>query len=427
MNINEIFTEYDGILCKSMNTDPLGFQIIWTYFGQKIFESKVTSVALDIRSYNINLFNHLIIYKLIREDYFNSEVSQTILKLVKTRTGIEKLLVMLENMLTWSWFLSLHNGDRWSEEQKRGLLGTSKALSLWSDNEELLLNCNQKISNLEVLKNQKSLGISGRYKGPFIKMGFFDSYYSTNSYKNAEELFLEVEQVFLGEDSTKKLYKQIISYFQEYDYTQKISDDLVDSFNATFKDKKILNQLTKEFWIDHLGLKNFEAKALYEKIELENKNQSIKSIFKAVYSKESEKFDNILQLEPKLSYLQLLFDYLLLQDERDVDTLEKRYIEILKDFKWVKAEKNSSAQSRITELQKVQDYRSLLEYHKQIMESRGQFPWVKIVDKKIHVNISKNQTLDKIKDALEKEIDHIEWIHDYYIFSIRSIKDGFEK
>jgi len=427
LNINEIFTQYNGSIYKSLNIDPLGFQVVWTYFGQNIFENKVTSIALDIRSYNINLFNHLIIYKLIRENYADSEISQTILKLVETRTGIEKLLVILENMLTWSWFTSINSDNKWSEDQKRGLLGTSKVLSLWLDKEELYLNCQQAMSDLEVLKNQKSLGISGRYKGPFIKMGFFDSYYSLNSYKNAEELFLQVEMMLLKDSSTKKLYKQIMNYFKEYDSTQKISHDLINSFNATFKDTKILNTLTKEFWLNHLGLKNFEAKALYKKIKLENKDQSIKFIFMEVSGIKSEKIDNIIHIEPKLSYIQLLFDYILLQDGKEIQELSKEYIKILKNFICIDVDTKSSAKNRIDELQKVQDYQSLLEYHQQIMKSRGQFPWVEIIENRIRVNISKNKTLERIEEGLQKGIENIEWIHDYYIYSIRNIKQGLER
>ena len=53
--IKNIFTEYDELLTKNINTDPLGFQIVWTYFGQKIFHNKTTSIDMDIRSYNIKL------------------------------------------------------------------------------------------------------------------------------------------------------------------------------------------------------------------------------------------------------------------------------------------------------------------------------------------------------------------------------------
>jgi len=422
VQITEIFTEYDSSLSKNLNIDPLGFQIVWTHFGQKIFENKVTSVALDIRSYNINIFNHFIIYKLIREDRDNSDISSSILKLLNNRTGIEKLLVIMENMLTWSWFITK---ESWSEDEKRGLLGTSKALSKWRGKTQLELHVNQELKNIEVLKNQKSLGVSGRYKGPFIRMGFFDTYYSTNSYKNAEELFSEVENLFFSNNLVKTLYLQVIDYFKEYDRTHVISSDLVDAFKNTFQNKKTINSTMKSFWMKHLGLEESEAQVLYEQINLDEKRPNIKFIFQNI-ELQTQKIKDILNIEPKLAYLQLLFEYLLLQDDCKVSKLPLNYIEVLNDIEWIDTDRDSSAQYRIQKIKKIKDYKSFINYHKEIMKLRGQFPWIEIIDETIKVKLFRNNTLQDVEDELKKGIDNIEWIHDYYISSIKNIKQGLE-
>ena len=117
--LNSIFTEYDESLTKGLNIDPLGFQIVWTYFGQKIFQNKTTSVALDIRSYNINLFNHYIIYQIIQE-HEGLSFKNLITNDITLKEKIEKTLIVLENLLTWSWY-SKKDG-KWEDEYKSGLL-----------------------------------------------------------------------------------------------------------------------------------------------------------------------------------------------------------------------------------------------------------------------------------------------------------------
>ena len=275
--LENIFTEYDESLTKGLNIDPLGFQIVWTYFGQKIFQNKTTSVALDIRSYNINLFNHYIIYQIIQENEGLSFKS-LIRNEITLKEKIEKTLIILENILIWSWF---SKRDNWKDKEQAGLLGTYKALSLWKDKNIYVVDFNEKdFSKIEVLKSQRALGVSGRYKGPFRAMSFFKEY-EENSYKENSELFdVEIKQLITPQDSPfYYLYYDVIKLLQTAQINRNIEigmdDTIVNSFVSCFKNPKNSAKVTKKFWKKYLGLKQDESSIIYKHIDLPKKGEKI--------------------------------------------------------------------------------------------------------------------------------------------------------
>lgn len=430
--INNIFTEYDESLTKNINTDPLGFQIVWTYFGQKIFHNKTTSIALDIRSYNINLFNHYIIYQIIQENE-NLSFNKLITNEIKLNEKIEKTLIILENLLTWSWFSTR---EHWDEKYKSGLLGTYKALSIWEDKQTYLINFNERNFNkIEILKNQRSLGVSGRYKGPFRAMGFFKEY-EESSYKGSSELFEnEIKELIESQNSPlKNLYKEVISFLQEAQELKVIeigkNNTLVNRYVESFKNPKDITLHTKRFWKKYLGLNQDEASIVYKYIDLSKKDQNSKQIFaKALEESPNNKiFQDINQIEPQLTYINLLFDYLIIKSENKISELNNDYLFTLENFKWdnFSIETNTSVFLRIEELKKIKDYKTLLEYHKIVMNKRGQMPWIELKnDEILKTNVTKNIDSNKLGELLSKNLNN-DWLNDYYIYSMRNIKRGLE-
>ena len=427
--IKNIFTEYDELLTKNINTDPLGFQIVWTYFGQKIFHNKTTSIALDIRSYNINLFNHYIIYQIIQENK-NLSFKKLITNEISLKEKIEKTLIILENLLTWSWFSTK---DDWTEEYKSGLLGTYKALSIWESEQTYLINFNERDFNkIEILKNQRSLGVSGRYKGPFRAMGFFKEY-EESSYKGSSELFEnEIKELIESQNSPlKNLYKEVISFLQQAQELKVIeigkNNILVNRYVESFRNPKDITLHTKHFWKKYLGLNQDEASIVYKHIDLDKKEQNTKQIFtKALEESFDNKiFQDINQIEPQLTYINLLFDYLIVKSENKISKLNKNYVLPLENFEWdnLSIDQNSSVYFRIEELKKIKDYESLIDYHRVVMEKRGQTPWIELKkDTTIKTNIVKNIN-HNIENLLSNKLDN-NWLNDYYIYSMRSIKRG---
>lgn len=430
--LDSIFTKYDESLTKGLNIDPLGFQIVWTYFGQKIFQNKTTSVALDIRSYNINLFNHYIIYQIIQEHEglsFKNLVTNDII----IKEKIEKTLIILENLLTWSWF---SKRDKWKDQNQSGLLGTYKAISLWEDKDSYVVNFNERdFAKIEVLKNQRALGVSGRYKGPFRAMGFFKEY-EDSSYKESSELFeVEIKQLITSKNSPfHDLYNEVIKLLQTAQSNHNIEigmdDTIVNSFISCFKNPKKSSKVTKEFWEKYLGLKQDESSIIYKHIDLPQKGEEIqnaKQIFEKARAESPDKkiFQDINQLEPQLTYLNILFDYLTSKSEHKISELNNEYISILRNFRWdnLSIDQNNSVYFRVEELKKIKDYKSLIEYHRIVMKKRGQSPWIELKkDSTIKTNIVKNINHD-IENLLSNKLDN-DWSNDYYIHSMRSIKRG---
>lgn len=430
--INNIFTEYDESLTKNINTDPLGFQIVWTYFGQKIFHNKTTSIALDIRSYTINLFNHYIIYQIIQENK-NLSFKSLITNEISLKEKIEKTLIILENLLTWSWFSTR---DDWTEEYKSGLLGTYKALSIWEDEQTYLINFNEcDFNKIEILKNQRSLGVSGRYKGPFKAMGFFKEY-EESSYKGSSELFEnEIKELIESQNSPlKNLYKEVISFLQEAQELKIIeigkNNTLVNKYVECFENPKYIALYTKHFWKKYLGLEKDEASIVYKYIDLSKKDQNSKQIFvKALEESPNNKiFQDINQIEQQLTYINLLFDYLIVKSENKISELNNDYLFTLENFKWdnFSIDTNTSVFLRIEELKKIKDYNTLLEYHKIVMNKRGQMPWIELKnDEILKTNVTKNIDSNKLGELLSKNLNN-DWLNDYYIYSMRNIKRGLE-
>ena len=407
-----IFTIFDEDLQKTFKTDAMGMQVVWTYFGQKIFNNKITSVALDIRSYNINLFNHFLIKNLMMSDI--EEFKRYFEK--NRREGIEKLLILLENMLIWSWFNSK------KKYVANGLLGTSKALSSWK-NSQINLNLNQSITSLQLLENQKSLGVNGRYKGPFIQMGFFNSSYYADyledEYENIENLVKDTEEL-------SELFKSLMIFFENDNRT--VSEIPCSSFTKAFGKVERLSKKTKTFWLKKLGFNSLDAMIVYNNVNLKNEKQKVQEIFlQENQNRKSNIFNEIIELEPYLSYAEKLFSYILLNDGTKLQNLEnEKYFNILSNFNFNKFSAKGSAFERLNELNKIIDVTTLITYHTEIMKIRGHEPWVKIIDNIIKVDVQTQENLVDVIKVLDAGVDSIDWAHDYYTRSVRNIKKGLE-
>jgi len=411
LKYKNIFTQYDESLDRTQNLDPLGFSVIWTQFGQRIFKGKISSATWDVRSFNINLFNHYVIKRIMDEG--NDEIKNLFEK--DKKTTIEKLIIILENMLIWSWY---EDKDGWD---RKNLLGTSKAISLWNTN-SINVDISDSLSNLELLKKQKTTGVNGSYKGSFIGMGFFDSNY--DEYFDDREIFDEISDVILKNEKFKELYENVLNFFNTMD----ISNVPIESYKKVFKNSNILANHTKKFWETKLGFSEGEAKELYDSL---NDETPTRSTFKDLV-KNTNNFELIVKLEPKLSYLDTVFNYLLFCDGQEIKLLKKEEsfnkLEFLDFFEEEKISQDGTKE-RLNELEKVKDIETLIVYHKQVMESRGYASWLKIENEKLVVDVRSKEEKDKLEEKLEhvekNGIENIPWLHSYYMGSIRSIKKGF--
>ena len=390
MNICDIFSEYDKNLHVKLHLDPLGFQVVWSNLGQEIFQNRLTTVAFDIRNYNLNLFNHIIIYELeFKSDELFSKEEK------------EKLIINLENIFVFSWYQY--------QDWRSGILGSFNAKRKFKNLKKLKIDLNEKIEDIEVLKRQKVLGVNGRYKGPFIRIGFFDEEYKYN-----EEMMNEAKNQLFKNKSAKKLIKKLVELFEKEQFL--IDSNITKQYNEIFAERKKLE--LKEFWKSKL-LDTDEAKKIY-KILLKDDSLSVKEIF-GKCPKICKTAQKIRKIEPYLAYLYLLFNYFLILDGENI--LEIKYFSKLNQYK---NEIKNIEFDRKNELLNIKDAKSLIEYHKHIMQMRNQRPWLEEVDGKIKVNILEDVDKEKLEKELSKKIEDVDWIHGYYIDSLKEIKKGLE-
>jgi len=427
MKFENIFTQYNDDIEKSVDVDPLGFGSIWTYFGQQIFENKISSATFDIRNFNINLFNHYVVKKLS----MNNEYIKDAMFRNKKET-IEKLFIVLENMLIYSWW---ENQSDWGENRK-GLLGTSKAISKWlgSNKIEEYFDISKKFNDLELLKNQKTTGLNGTYKGSFIAMFNSDNNDNENLTKDYDkyyengELFKEIQEIIEKNKDFKTLSDKVITIFDD----QKIDTSKIptEEYSKVFKNHKKISNHTKGFWLEHLGFKSKEAKLIYDEIDFK---RGIDEIINRASSKEdSSKFAKIISLEPKLNYYEKLFYYLLQKDGILIKELEKEEC-IAFDYSFDDEldgmEDEVIAKERLENLSNVNSIGEFIEYHEKMMAERGEkSPWIRIENDKIKVTNINAVTDDIDKDELTTILKDKLWGERlYYIGTVASIKRGFEQ
>ncbi|MEA2100826.1 MAG: hypothetical protein U9P72_11935, partial [Campylobacterota bacterium] len=341
------------------------------------------------------------------------------------RVAIEKLLVLLENMLIWSWYKSEEGEESWGEA-KVGLLGTSKAITKW-DKTDINLDFHDSLEKLELLKRQKTLGVNGRYKGSFVNMGFFSSDYS-EYFEN--DLYDDVKILIQSDTNLNKLYLSIMEFFKNRDKT--LSDTLISNYTKVFADEESLLKHTQTFWLENLGFDSSEAKAVFNHVSINEQNNWSEVFTDAKNDFDSLKLQTILELEPKLSYIDALFKFLLLSDGQKINKLTKLpsfkkledKIEFYDEITQIK--ESCGTKDRLEKLRSVQSVESLISYHSEIMKERGHEPWLYIdKDDILQVRVKTRENKDDIEEKLKFELDDISWIHDYYIWSVVNIKKGF--
>ncbi len=449
--LSSFFTEYDDSLSAGILRDPLGFQVIWSTLGKRIFNNKITSISTDIRNFTINLFNHYIV-KTIEED-FNIQIHKNLAEFYVNKSHNlfkTSLIIFLENLLVYSFIENTENKNINIE----GLLGSSNAANKYKKNNKIDLKI---IVNDEVLVRQIQLGINGRYKTPFMLMNFFDDNYNYNPKDNPwdiiEKLFSKWKPVLNLKTNLINLIANMIStdnfcMKEEYSSKQKftiafiplkeISESIKNLYIECFGDTiNIPNTIKKEFWIKHLGLDTEPAKTLYDIVANIKKYyiSNNKDIFKKsnkVNKQKDDRIINIIKLEPFLSKIDFLFRSLCIQDIRNLEDyssfLNEKEFNInpkKEELRTIIAE-DSEAKERLKKLLDI-DFsdikkcaKQLFKYHQDIMKFRGLPAWFSINGNKIkHYSrvYKRNSIIKRNPDT---------WIHSYYIDTLNSIAKGIE-
>ncbi|CAI8727453.1 NEL domain-containing protein [Pseudomonas sp. IT-196MI5] len=454
MLLNAFLTEYDESLGNELNIDPLGLQVIWSGFGQQIFQNRISSISDDIRNFTLNLFNHFLIKSLVEDD---SIVLGSGLK--KVYDGKHDLsfkhacLVYLENLFVYSVIARENTAGL----KSAGVLGISKARRGWLDstgNPSLTLS---HAKEAQVLVRQTLLGVSGRYKTPLVEMGFFDRHYrynlptATTLWKNAEALISKTPALSRLYHLLRPHLKDLLASSRSQSKTnfQDIPAALPKALVEAFPSSAVVGARTCDFWLSTTGLDQGAPGALYSVLSSSRHNEEISKAAAAVVfdeamkqplSKDAQrKLEHVRLLEPLLSELDLLFQLMLAEKSQPVETVRQRWKTLGRDTSTLAAcaaaiEADASmatvlsatGQARLRGLLSVAgqgdadaQMDALLSYHALIMESRGQSPWVTRVNGsqlKIHVRPRSEPTL------ADRPLGS--WVHQYYIPQFRHLLAG---
>jgi hypothetical protein len=432
MKWSHIFTLPDNDIISDGAVDPMGMQMIWTYFGQLIFHNKLTTVSTDIRNYTINLLHHLVLYKFQQERNDAFQKAQQHFAYYRdsydTKAG---MLIFMEDLLIYALM------DQKSSVETLGLLGSNKA----QDDIERLGASAIKIQaerTKGVLVRQIQLGVNGRYKGPFMNMGLM-----TKNFEYTPKEFERIEQLFTQWPEGTKLVHKLMDLLSalllksDRDYPivtlkpYKEDADLWQLYADCFGQPKV-NKLLQDYWMEKLGITEGAAKSIFTEIN-KMSEQAIPTIIAGAFEKENNTTEKellrwILDLEPFLT--RCTHAFYLLADVSTKKTLDaKRNLDMLVSNMPLKsvlplAGKNDRLKMLLDVVKDhtadgIQFGEAILRYHKKIMEDRGGVAWVELENEEL-----KHYIPQTVSVTTENIVSGNYWYNRYYLDAVKSIYNG---
>ncbi len=433
---SDIFTVPNPDMVSDGSVDPMGMQLIWTYFGQLIFKNKLTTVSTDVRNYSINLLHHFVIHRFFSERYDEVKKAQTRFSSYKEVYDVKGgMIIFLEDLLVYALM------DQKGPVNTFGILGSNNA-------EERILKSNGDFSQIQihaertkgVLVRQIQLGVNGRYKGPFLNMGLM-----TKNLEYDPKEFQAVDLLFKSWNEGEQLVELLLDCLSDLLKNEHKAYPLV-TLNL-FKNQTALwsmyaacfgqfkpNLEWKNFWLDKLGITSGAAQSIFAEIHLlESNADAVSVVLASAYKRSRDEQDkellrSILDLEPFLS--RCVQAFLLISDpgvkrlgdvKEDLDLLAKS---ISLENIIPMAARNARLQLLIgcvkDQLLSGEDFgHAILAYHKKVMEDRGGIAWVEMEQGEIKHHISQGE-----RKSTEAVIHGGYWYNRYYLDAVKSIQKG---
>ena len=451
--LKNIFTEYDDSIHGDGNIDPLGMLVIWSGLGREIFSSRISSIANDLRSYTVNLLHHAVIKSLIEDS--SVILSKKISSIYHDKNDLrfkQSCILMLENIYIFSM---IQNSLADKNVALQGVLGSSNGRKIWENqlaDPKLLFGVDVKES--QVLVRQLLLGVNGRYKSPMMFLGFFDSNYHYNqeghAWEYASEFINKNPQLSKLKKSLKAFLVQSILSIESQKPTIQFSDipdEIKDNYGINFSTPKHIGSYATDFWLKITKLDQNAPGALREVMLAKNDLDYSEIIDKArknrdLAPEEKIKLDNICILEPLLSEISQLFSHLLDKKNHTIKDVEEtwhskwnrkvstlnQYASEIRQYQLQEINKSISATAKHrlekllliaeqTSLQK--QIESLIQYHSEIMQQRGNTAWLRFVDDQIKLFIRPRPLSTKAPGSTKKQ-----WVHHYYLPEFKRMLDG---
>lgn len=454
MFLDKYLTEYDENLSGESYIDPLGLLIIWSTYGQDIFNNRVNSISNDVRNYTLNLFNHYLVRRLIDDD--SVQLSK---RLVDVYGGKGTLLfkyaclLYLENLFVFS--ILKHEG-KWVDSG--GVLGISNGRRRWNETEGNPLLFFSHDKNGQILVRQLGLGVSGRYKTPLMEIGFFDSNYHYHL-PGADTLWQGAEQLIVGNKPLRALagllaehMKTVLSQNIKQPKMQfsSIPEKLPSTFAKAFASSGAVGKYTRDYWLSVTGLDVGAAGALLVVLDENAKNELTEDFTPqrlmaqidrtSLPEKDRRKMEHIEQLEPFLADAMLLFTLLTYKKSQSLQAVIDRWkafdrnektlphrAQGLRDSPNLLGVVKGAARARLTALLQLADaadlpgqIQLLIDYHGRVMCERGQQPWLTLVDTGVKVHVR------PMRDPSEEKWPNGAWYHSYYLPQFQWLVRGYQ-
>ncbi|MEO9655386.1 hypothetical protein [Marinomonas sp.] len=459
MYLNQFFTEYDETITQSLNIDPLGMTMIWSSLGQAIFNNRVSSISNDVRNYTLNLVHHYVIKSLV--DSTDAKLSGELEKVygqIDSLAFKQTCLIFLENVFVFSMLAA----ESTKGVQTQGILGASNArLKISQDTAKRTPNAPLLFTRDpqgQLLVRQLTLGVSGRYKTPFIELSFFDKAlryhqpHSVSQWENAQAFISSHNGLRQLAETSVAFLKTLIKQTHSKPSVawQDIPEDIKRQYVACFASSEVVGSYSKDFWLKVTALDQNASGSLYQAIsELSCDHSSAQMCFEHALEletdeQEKKKLNDICQVEPFLAECELLFTVLMSQKlqtetevydtycglKRHVDSiisLASRLTHLVGSFSG-SASRRFNALLSLGKLSHEESQHTmtalvdrLLEYHGEIMAQRGQSPWV---EKDRQGNYRCYVTLRSLPEPVKRP--YKSWHHKYYLDQFSQLIRGLE-
>jgi hypothetical protein len=459
--LSDLLTEFDERISSELNLDPLGLQVIWSAYGQKIFRNRISSISNDVRNYTLNLFNHWVTKALVEDD---AVLPGKGLLHDRAYAGLGKdsaafkqaCLIYLENVFAFA----MVDAQSQAKVKTAGVLGISKARRRWEEtqgNPRLVFSPG---ARAHVLVRQNSLGVSGRYKTSLVEMRFFDGGYDYSLPTSRPQWQKAQAQLFAQGKPLARLQALVHGHLAklladvrrepELNF-EELPKEMKRAFVRAFQSPAFVGAYARDFWLEVTELDQGAPGALYEVLKREwlpdgqVLEQPTKHVFALAAGRASlaaddrYKLERVRVLEPFLAELDLLLGVMLSAKsqsltevlagwrslDRDGDTLP-RLAEPIEGDATMRAQLTGTAAERLTQLLELargnsvqQQVELLLKYHEKVMEARGQSPWLRLL-KGSQLKIDVRTRPLPAKD--DRPVGA--WVHQYYVPQFRNLLSG---
>lgn len=450
--LDDYLTDYDVDLSSESNIDPIGTLIIWSAFGRQIFRSRINSISNDVRNFTLNLFHHYLVKKLIEDE--DVKLSHTLQRIYQSKDSLnfkQACLIFLENLFVFS--ILRHDEGSMAAVETAGVLGISNARRRWINEEykpELKFTHEP---DGQILVRQLSLGVSGRYKTPLIELGFFDTNYRYHkpSYRSrwAEaEILISSQPNSLLAIVARKAYEFLTECVRHpiqggVCQFSDVPSTLTSAYARAFASPQVVGEYARDFWLSVTELDQGAAGALLRALEGTEGLLPQEVVERALESdlapEEKAKLEQIVLLEPFLADCSLLFSIMAARRSQSTVEAAKVWLKFGRDAARLPqlaiavdqhanlpAIKDTAAATRLKKLIEVakageldDQMRNMAIYHGEIMQSRGQLPWLNVESDgtvKVHARtVSLPEPAKRAPGA---------WHNTYYLLQFKSFVDG---